>query len=99
MERSSTCHIIILPHVADQSRKAFQRRICGGKLSLKGKQFAGTEHIWVNRSTILKDAIEAYTSKPDLANHFSVFVSFIGEEAVDLGGVSRDFFSGFTLQS
>ena len=52
--------------------------------------------MWVqDRSRIYEDAIKAYKKKPELANYFNVFVTFAGEKAVDFGGVSCDFFSGF----
>ena len=82
-------------HIADRSRKAFQSSICKGKLSLKGRQFVGTGRITIDRSRIYEDAIKAYKKTPELANYFNVFVTFAGEKAVDFGGVSRDFFSGF----
>lgn len=79
--------------LADLSRKAFQARVSArARLSLG----TCTGHITINRSRIYEHAIETYLEKPNLANHFSdMFVSFTGEEAVDFGGVSRDFFSGF----
>ena len=55
----------------------------------------GTGHITIDRSRIYEDAIKAYKKKPELANYFNVFVTFAGEKAVDFGGVSCNFFSGF----
>ena len=54
-----------------------------------------TGHVEVDRASIYEDAITAYTRKPNLANNFKIIVCFSGESAVDFGGVSRDFFSGF----
>lgn len=71
---------------AARSRSAFIST--KGKLSLRGR-------ITVDRSRIFVDAVKCYEEKPGLANHFSVSVHFTGEQAVDLGGVTRDFFSGF----
>jgi hypothetical protein len=71
------------------SRKIFVADAFKGKLSLS----AGS--ITVSRRTIFSDTIVLYSTKPRLLNQFPIEVHFSGEDGVDVGGVSRDFFSGF----
>lgn len=84
---------------ADLSRKAFLASASKQSLSLstghKGKLSVSTGRIVIDRSRMYEQAIEEYVAKPNLTNHFNMSVRFSGELAVDFGGVTRDFFSGF----
>ena len=80
---------MVLCSVAEMSRKMFVADTFKGKLSLS----AGS--ITVSRRTIFSDTIVLYSTKPRLLNQFPIEVHFNGEDGVDFGGVSRDFFSAF----
>ena len=80
---------MVLCSVAEMSRKMFVADTFKGKLSLS----AGS--ITVSRCTIFSDTIVLYSTKPRLLNQFPIEVHFNGEDGVDFGGVSRDFFSAF----
>lgn len=49
----------------------------------------------VRRQYLYQDVIELYESDSTLMNNFTPQMNFVGERAVDAGGVSRDMFSGF----
>lgn len=59
------------------------------------KEKPGGEHVTVRRSNLYEDAIQLYSSRPEVANEVPICVHFEGEAGMDFGGVSRDFFSGF----
>lgn len=77
--------------VAEVSRKIFVDIAFKGKLP----RTMSTGHITVKRASIYDDAISAYSTRPKLVNQCPLSVNFDGEEGVDLGGLSRDFFTGF----
>ena len=63
--------------------------------SFKGKLSLGGGQIRINRTSIYKDTVAMYSTKPRLVNQFPLSVHFDGEKGLDFGGVSRDLLSGF----
>ena len=51
-------------------------------------------HVQVHRDMVLADVIRVYSSS-DVADYSSITVSFVDEEAIDEGGVTRDLYSAF----
>ena len=54
----------------------------------------GVRHL-INRSTIYEDVITLYSTAKDIINERPFRVKFVDELAFDIGGVTRDMFSGF----
>ena len=53
-------------------------------------------HRKIQRQDVYADVMKLYqTSKDEIMNEYPFRVEFVGEKAVDIGGVSRDMFSGF----
>lgn len=75
--------------IAETSRKAFVADVFKGKLSLS----AGS--ITIERHNIYSDALVLYSTNPKVVNQFPIEVTFKHEDGVDMGGVTRDFFSAF----
>ena len=46
----------------------------------------------VNRCTLYDDVMKLYSTKPNLVYQYPLRVSFVGEKALDFGGISHDFF-------
>lgn len=83
------CDCFLFVFVADISREVFVADAFKGKLSLS------TKCIEIDRSRLYQNTIETYSMRPKLVNTIPISVHFEGEEALDFGGVCRDFFSGF----
>ena len=56
----------------------------------------GSYHV-IQRANNLQDVLELYRSNQELLKEYTFQVKFIGEKALDLGGVSKDMFSAFFL--
>ncbi len=75
--------------LANTSRNDFVAAKFKGKLPLY------TGCIKIKRRTIYDDGVALYSTRPTIADVVPIIVEFDEEEGVDLGGICRDFFSGF----